>query len=141
MDSAYTDVWEYKIKNAFKKKHKEDSIDILWQIVSLIFYQNANSTILIEIYKLFKDDKEKFIKLISLLDGRTFKSPTKKELEESLLLAILYYEKEIEGKNWEEIKKEFDFDFSSVKYGIRIKNMNTWMKQKIQEIIRKEGVI
>jgi hypothetical protein len=141
MDSAYTDVWEYKIKKAFDKKEKSTSVDILWQIVSLIFYQNVNDTLLIEIFKLFKDDKKKFIELISLLDGRKFEPPNKKQLEESLLLSVLYYEKEIENKSWEEIKKSFDFEIPTVKYGILIKNMNNWLKQKIQEILKKEGLL
>lgn len=141
MDNVYSNTWEYKIKKAFEKKEKTDSIDILWQIVSVILYHESNSTTLIEVYKLFEDKKEDFIKLISLLDGRKFIPPTKKELEEVLLLAVLYYEKEIEKKNWDQIKSEFDFDFSSVKYGIRIKNLDNWIKQKIQEILKREGDI
>jgi len=141
MDNVYANTWEYKIKRAFRKKEKFDKIDILWEIVSLILYQESNSTILIEVYKLFKDKKDDFIRLISLLDGRKFVPPTKRELEEALLLAVLYYEKEIEGKDWTQIKNEFDFDFSSVKYGIRIKNLDNWIKQKIQEIIRREGFL
>lgn len=141
MDSAYTDIWEYKIKKAFEKKEKTTPIDLLWQVVSLIFYQNANNTLLIEVFNLFRDDKKKFIELISLIDGRKFEPPSKKQLEESLLLALLYYEKEIENKSWEDIKKSFDFEIPTVKYGILIKNMNNWIKQKIQEILKKEGGI
>lgn len=135
--STYKDFWEYRIKETFKNKEKIDDEHLLWHIVSLILYQNAKDTLLIELYKLF-DDKENFIKLISLLDGRTFQSPTKKQMEEALLMSVLYYEKEIEGKDWEEIKSNFDFEFSTVKYGIRIKNMDNWLKQKINEIIRNE---
>ena len=138
MENNYTDYWEHRIKETFKNKEKSDPEYLLWHIISLLLYQDAHDTTLIEVFKLFKN-KENFVKLVSLLDGRNFKAPTKKDLEEKILLAILYYEKEILKKNWEEIKKEFHFNFSTVKYGIRIKNLDNWIKQKINEIIRKEN--
>lgn len=138
MEKNYTDYWEYRIKETFKDREKKDSEDLLWQIISLLIYQDAQDTTLVEVFKLFKNNKEDFIKLISLLDGRTFRAPTKKTLEEKILLAVLYYEKEILNKPWDKIKKEFDFDFSTVKYGIRIKNLDNWIKQKINEIVRRE---
>ncbi len=138
MSSEYTDVWQYRIKKAFERKSKLTEEEILWEIVSLILYQTDKDGLLVQLYKLF-EDKDDFIKLITLLDGRKFNSPTKKEMEEALLLAVLYYEKEINKKTWSEIKSEFDFNISSIKYGIKIKNMDNWLKQKIQEMIRKEG--
>lgn len=136
--SEYRDVWEYRIKKAFEKKTRATEEDIIWEIVSLILYQTDKDGLLVKVYKLF-ENKTDFIKLISLLDGQRFNSPTKKEVEETLLLAILYYEKEINSKSWSDIKSEFDFNISSIKYGIRIKNMDNWLKQKIQELLRKEG--
>jgi hypothetical protein len=132
-----TNVWEYRIEKVFSNKSKESSVKSqLWEIVNLILYENAKDRTLIDIYNLL--DKESFVKLISLLDGRTFQSPSKKELEETLLLAVLYYEKEIEGKSWREIQKEYDFEIPTIKYGIRIRNLDTWIRQKIQEIVRQE---
>ena len=137
MERNYTDYWEHRIKETFASKEKKDSEYILWHIISLLLYQDANDTTLIEVFKLF-NDKSNFVKLVSLLDGRNFRAPTKRNLEEKILLAVLYYEREINNKSWEQIKKEFDFDFSTVKYGIRIKNLDNWMKQKINEIVRLE---
>ncbi len=140
MNNNYRSVFEHRIKEAFKNREKKlSNSDILWTTVSLILYQNAKDRIIVDIYKLF-DDKKDFVKLISLLDGRTFNSPTKKDMEETLLLAVLYYEKNILGKSWKEIQSEFDFNFSTIKYGIRIKNLSNFVKQKIQELWgRKDG--
>ena len=128
-------IWEYRIKEAFNTTKERTEGDIIWDITSLLIYQSDKDGLLGKIYNLF-DNKKDFVKLISLLDGQKFQSPTKHELEEMLLLAILYYEKEIEGKDWETIKKNYDFKISSIKYGIRIKNMNNWLRQKIQEVIK-----
>ena len=136
--SEYKDVWEYRVRETFNNKLKMTEEDVIWEIVSLILYQNDKDSLLVKVYKLF-ENKNDFIKLISLLDGRKFDSPTKKEIEDALITAILYYEKEINGKTWEEIKSEFDFKISTIKYGIKIKNMNNWLSQKIQEFLRKEG--
>lgn len=131
----YKNVWEYRIKEAFTSKSKDNQIgNQLWEIINLILYENSKDRILIDLYNLL--DKETFVKVISLIDGRNFQPPTKKELEESILLAILYYEKEINNKTWSEIQNEFDFEIPTIKYGIRIRNLDSWIKQKIQEIVR-----
>jgi hypothetical protein len=130
----YKNVWEYRIKEAFSGK--EDVKNQLWEIVNLVLYENSKDRLLVDLYNLL--DKETFVKVVSLIDGRTFTPPTKRELEETLLLSILYYEKEINEKTWSEIQNEFDFEIPTIKYGIRIRNLDTWIKQKIQEIIRQE---
>ena len=131
--NEYKSTWEYRIKEVFKKR-EASSDNILWNIVNLILYSGAKDRVLIDIYNLF-DDKNDFVKLISLLDGRTFKSPTKEELEDALLLAVLYYEKNICKKNWSEIRDSLDFKISSIKYGIKINNLSNFIKQKINEIL------
>lgn len=134
----YKNVWEYRIKEAFKRKEnigsKSNSSKMLWQIVNLILYENSKDRVLGDLYHGM--DKENFVKMISIIDGRNFHPPSKQELEETLLLALLYYEKEIEEKSWKQIQKEVGFPFSSIKYGIRIKNLSNWIEQKIQELVR-----
>jgi len=138
-ESEYADVWEQRIKEAFKNKgNKQKTVtDVLWNIVNLILFENAGETLLNEVYELF-EDKSDFVRLITLLDGRVLKSPTKKELEETLLLALLYYEKEIEKKEWRDIEKSYDFKIPTVKYGIRIRNLDNWIKQRTYEILSKQ---
>jgi len=138
-ESEYADVWEQRIKEAFKNKSNKTKTltDVLWNIVNLILFEEAGETILNEVYELF-ENKADFVKLITLLDGRVLKSPTKKELEETLLLALLYYDKEIEEKEWRDIEKDYDFKIPTVKYGIRIRNLDNWIKQKTYELLHNE---
>jgi hypothetical protein len=134
-------IWEERIKERFQNKSKKLSQeDILWNIINLLLYQNSKDTTLVEIYKLF-DNKMDFVKLMTLLDGRTFKAPKKEDIIDALLFSILYYEKEIEGNNWDEIQKNFNFEFSPIKYGIRIRNLKNWLNQKLSEIMRKNEEI
>jgi len=129
-------VWEYRIQKLFTNTEKKSNpSDILWEIVNLILYENARDTTLIEVFNTL--DRKSFTKLIQLLDGRNFKSPTKKNLEEALLTAVFYYEKEFNGKDWKTIQDEIDFEISPRKYGIRVRNLNNYIVQKIQEMLTK----
>lgn len=133
-----SNIWDYRIKKLFKNTQKKSSPkDTLWQIVNLILYENAKDTTLVEIFNTL--DRDNFIRLIQLLDGRTFKAPTKKSLEDALLTAVFYYEKEMNGKDWKTIQDELDFEISPRKYGIRVRNLNNFIVQKIQELIRGVG--
>lgn len=132
----YQNLWEYKIKSVFKKEVKMyDSEKMLWNIITLLLYSSTKDKLLIDIYNFF-EDKNDFVKFISLVNGRTLKIPTKKEMEDALLTAVFYYEKIINGKSWKEIQDDLDFDISPIKYGIRVKNLNSWILQKLQELIR-----
>lgn len=130
-----TSVWDYRIRRLFTNTEKNDGASgLLWKIVNLVLYENTRDTTLIEIEKTL--DKENFIRLIQLLDGRSFRSPTRSELEEALLTAVFYYEKEINKKSWQQIQDEIDFEISPRKYGIRVRNLNNYVIQKIQELLR-----
>ncbi len=127
------DIFEDKIRNLFKKEKTTD-MDLILEVLSLIIYNTQNNTDIIELYKLLNLDS--FVKIITLFDGRIVKFPTKKFLRNSLLLSILYYYREIKNKSWEEIKQEFPFDISSISYGIQIKNLNNFIRQKMYEILK-----
>lgn len=130
-----TSVWDYRIRKMFANTEKNDNPSgLLWKIVNIVLYENTRDTTLMEIYKTL--DKDNFIRLIQLLDGRSFRAPTRSELEEALLTAIFYYEKEVNDKNWQQIQNEIDFEISPRKYGIRVRNLNNYVVQKIQELLR-----
>ena len=137
IDSS-SNVWSYRIQKLFENTEKKaSSKDTLWNIVNLILYESYKDTTFVEIFNTL--DRENFIKLIQLLDGRTFKSPSKKSLEEALLTAVFYYEKEINKKDWKTIQDDLDFEISPRKYGIRVRNLSNFIIQKIQELIRNMG--
>jgi len=129
-------IFEYRIKEMFGK-HQSGDIDLIWQIVSLLIYQNSANTDVPSLFSLV--DEDDFLKIINLFGGRTIHFPTVDDIQKNLLLAILYYYKEIKGMPWEEIKKVIPFEFTasdSISYGIKIRNFNTWMRQKLQELFR-----
>lgn len=128
------DVFEYKIDEILEGM-KETEIDIILKIFSLIFYNSQNNTDILELYKLL--DLENFVKVISLYDGRTVKFPERETMKNNLLLSLLYYYREIENKSWDKIKDEFPFEISPISYGIQIKNLNNFIKQKLFEIIKR----
>ncbi len=132
----YKNIWEYRIKETFKQRERND-VDLLWEIITLLLYSTTKDTLLIDIYNFF-EDKDQFVKFISLVDGRSLKTPTKKEIEEALLTAVFFYEKKVNGKSWKEIQTSLDFDVSSIKYGIKVRNLNNWITQRIQKILELE---
>jgi hypothetical protein len=130
-------VWEQRIKDTFENKYnKVSNNDLLWQIINLILYQNSNDRTLMDIYNLI-DDNELFIKLILLLNGRTITFPTREKMKEALLLSVFFHERVIEGKEWKDIQKDLNFKISPIRWGIKIKNLNNWIKQKITETFRR----
>lgn len=128
------DVFEYKIDEILEDM-EETEIDIVLKIFSLIFYSTQNNTDILELYRLL--DLDSFVKVVSLFDGRTVKFPPREILKNHLLLSLLYYYREVEGKDWEKIKEEFPFAINSISFGIQIKNLNNFIKQKLSEIFRR----
>ena len=128
-----TNVFEEQVNRIFTK-HKSDEVELILKALSLILYSTQNNTDIVELYRTIGLDA--FIKIINLFDGRTVKFPPKKVIKNYLILALSYYYKEVEGKDWETIKQEFPFDITSISYGIQIKNLNNFIKQKMYEILK-----
>jgi hypothetical protein len=134
MDSdEVKNVWEYRVKKAFEKREGTNT-DLLWELITLFLYSTSRDRLLIDIFNFF-EDKNQFVKFISLVDGRTLKLPNKQDIEEALLTAVFYYEKKVNGKSWKEIQDALDFSVSPIKYGIKVRNLNSWITQKLQEIL------
>ncbi len=84
---------------------------------------------LLEVYNIvgMKD----YIKLISLLKGKTLTFPTDEELKDSILTIMCYYYKEVEGKSWKEIQKILDVpNLNTIKYGIRLRQLSEFVNKK-----------
>jgi len=70
-----------------------------------------------------------FSKLISIIKGRTLSFPDEEELQEAIITTLCYYYKEIERKEWDQIKECLNMkDLNTIKYGIKV----TQFKQFIQ---------
>ncbi len=121
--------------NSIMARIKLSDVDLILATLSVVIYSTETNVDIIELFNLL--DLDSFIKIISLFDGRTVQFPTKKQFRNSLLLSILYYYREIKKMEWEDIKKEFPFDISSISYGIQIKNLNSWVKDKMVQLLKK----
>ncbi len=129
-----SDTMDEKV-NLMMARIKLSDVDLILATLSVVIYSTETNVDIIELFNLL--DLDSFIKIISLFDGRTVQFPTKKQFRNSLLLSILYYYREIKKMEWEDIKKEFPFDISSISYGIQIKNLNSWVKDKMVQLLKK----
>lgn len=82
-----------------------------------------------------------FVELSLRLGGRRITFPTYRELKESLCLAFCYYYREKEGRSWDEIRsmlKIDEFDVNPISYGLRIRSLNRYIRNRLSELIEKD---
>jgi hypothetical protein len=84
---------------------------------------------LVTLYKLLP--LEQFIRVVTAFNGRNVNFGTRSDLQESLMLATLYYYREIEGKSWDEVRKLVSEEINTIGYGAKIKNLTRMMKSKL----------
>lgn len=128
-----TNISDDQLNQLFSKK-KDTEIEIILQILSLIIYNNATNTDIVELYRIL--GPEKFSQVIMLFDGRQVKLPSSEEFKDCLTLSLIYYYHEIKQLPWSSIKEKFPFDISTISYGIKIKQFNNFVQQKINEFFR-----
>jgi hypothetical protein len=124
-------VFEEQTREAFNLVDEQNS---LFSAVALVFYHNVKTSEIYDVYKLL--GIENFVRLIHLLDGRTIHLPTSSELQESILLALCFYYKEIEGLEWDEIHDKIPFQFSSISMSYKLKSLNAFLRNELKEIFR-----
>lgn len=87
-----------------------------------------------EIYNLL--GPEKFTALVSLLDGKQLKLPTKKSFKDTLMVALCYYFRNIEKKSWDEVKQILGCqDLNTIKIGIKIGKLEEQLAEMMQRAI------
>lgn len=129
-----TTPYQHQIKELFGKKSKTQTEQI-FRLVELMLYQQMRSTDSFELYNIL--GLENFSKVINLLDGRSIRLPDKTELEETLTAALMYYERTFNNLSWMEIKQKYpELKISSLKYSVRIKNLENFTKQQIQTMLQ-----
>jgi len=121
-------VFQQKIQETIKT---DKSKQIIEDIIRLHLFKNAEKNesllVLVEVYDLLGLDK--FTDLLQLLDGKTVTFPRKEDFRDTIQLAICYYYKNIEGKDWKEIKNLLgDEELPTIKYGIRMQQFQSFLK-------------
>lgn len=131
-----TEVFEEQLNDIFVRS-REDNNNAIIRILNILVYSNTKNQDLIDLYNLLGVDG--FVSVVSLFEGRTVKFPNKEEIKEQLLLALIYYYREIENLSWSDIKNKIPFEFSTISYSMKIKNLNSSISKQIDEILRKEN--
>lgn len=128
---APNDVFEAQIDDLFSR-HSKGEMELIFQVLSLIIFQSTNNDNLSNLYH--SVDLENFVKVLSVFDGLEVKFPSKKKLKDWLLFALCYYYRDIEQMSWDEIKKILPFDISSISYGIKIRNLNKFVLEQMNDL-------
>jgi hypothetical protein len=131
MFNGESSVFEKQMQEAFKPVNEQNS---LFSAVALVFYHNTKMSDIYDIYQLL--GMENFVKLIHLLDGRTVHLPTSMELQESILMALCFYYREVDGLDWDEIHDKIPFQFSSISMSYKLKSLNSALRLELKEIFR-----
>lgn len=85
---------------------------------------------------------EMFAKLISVIRGRTLSFPTEEEFQEAVVTTLCYYYKEVEGKNWEEIRNILCIpNLNTIKFGIRVRQLDQFIQSQTLKIMKKAAQI
>jgi hypothetical protein len=131
MFKGESSVFERQMQEMFKPVDEQNS---LFSAVALVFYHDQKVSEIYDVYKLL--GMENFVKLIHLLDGRTVHLPTSAELQESILLALCFYYREVDGLDWDEIHGKIPFQFSSISMSYKLKSLNAALRNELKEIFR-----
>jgi hypothetical protein len=79
-----------------------------------------------------------FAKIISVCGGKTITFPTEDEYKDSIVTALCYYYKEVEGLDWDAIKEKIDINkLNTIKYGIRVQQLKSFIDGQILKSIKK----
>ena len=110
----------------------KETSHVIEELVKLSLLKNASKdedlVIFAEIYKAL--GVENFTTLINLIDGRTLEFPSKEEFKELLITVLCYYYKEVENKDWDDIKSIIgDPDLNSIKHGIRASALGNFLDE------------
>lgn len=71
---------------------------------------------------------EKFMGVMNILAGKTVKFPQKDSFKETIQIALCWYYKKVKNYDWDTIKALLkDDELSSVKFGIKIQNLQKFM--------------
>ena len=92
------------------------------------------------LYKLVNDDKL-FSKLIEEFENNEIQFPSKDNFTESIMVAIIYYYKEVLGLSWEEIQKQLPYERDiGLRYSRKIYNLGDNIKKRLKQIDKNKKI-
>jgi len=129
-----SEVLEEQINNVFLTRH-DDNTDVIINALSIIInMSNSKNQDIVDLYNLVGMDS--FVSIISLFERRTVTFPSKDEIKESIILAIIFYYRETKGYSWDKVKEIVPFEFSSISYSSKIKNLNIYIVENLRKMFK-----
>lgn len=126
---------EEQINDLFLTR-SDDREDLVVKAFSLILNMNTKGNPknqdIVDLYNEVGIDT--FFKIIDVLEKKTVTFPSRREIREAIILAVLYYYHEVNGMEWSEIKSIVPFEFSTISYSAKIKNMNKFVINNLLEL-------
>lgn len=89
---------------------------------------------ILNLYKILPD-MENFVKVVKLFSGRKVKFPTEKEINECMILSLVYYYRYEKNLSWEEVKKMIPQEISPMGYSAKIAGFNVQLRKKINKLL------
>lgn len=134
-------VFQQRLQDTLKS---DSSKEVIADLIRLHLFKGAEKDesllVLVEMYDLLGLDK--FMDLLNLLDGQTITFPSREDMKDTVQLAICYYYRNVEGKSWADIKDLLgDPELPTIKYGIRMQQLQTFLDYVADRIKKKNGVV
>lgn len=137
MYSTPKNILQLKINEALGQNEEDMISDLIKLCLMKPASKNQDYLVYTEIYNLL--GLEKFTDLISLLDGRTVKFPTKEEFKDTVITVLCYYYRNVLNLEWDEIKEKLGIpDINTIRQGIRSSQYEAFLKELINKRIKNE---
>lgn len=136
MDNSEQLIWESELDKLFEKIQKSDS-DLLMDILTIVVFNRFNS----KIGKLYKiiGDMDKFTEILKEFSNEDIRLPDINDFKEALILALVYYYKNVQGFSWEEIQSLLKYEKDiPIRYGKRVASIDRTIQKQLNEILNKK---
>ena len=111
-------ILQQKLKEILEPSTSNMVSDLIKLSLMKVAEKDEDLLVYAEIFKLL--GIETFTELIALIDGASLTFPSKEEFEETLTTVLCYYYRDVEKKEWPEIKALLgEPDLNTIKFGIR----------------------
>lgn len=127
-----TNVFEEQLNDLFTE-HTPKASDKISRILSLLILDRNMSDNMVQLYDLVGIDT--FLLVCSLFEKKKVEFPSREELRDLVVTAVLYYYREVKQMDWSEIKDILPFDFSPISYSFKIRNFEESMQNRMREIL------
>jgi hypothetical protein len=128
-------ILQQKIKENLNKQTSHVVSDLIKLSLLKMAEKDEEMLIFAELFKLL--GVEQFTETIALIDGQTITFPSKEEFKETITTVLCYYYRNVENKEWDEIKVLLgDPDLNNIKYGIRAASLGKFIDKMIGRAVQ-----